>query len=75
MGCFVYNLVTTPVVSALKNYHIQGFLEAPADIFNHFLILEAKRSLCGRLKRSKIYNGYVTAIPQRTKFSVREWRL
>jgi hypothetical protein len=37
-GVFIHISITTPVVSALKNYYIQKFLEVPADILNHFWI-------------------------------------
>jgi hypothetical protein len=37
-GYFILILITTPVVSALKNYYIESFLEVPADILNHFWI-------------------------------------
>ena len=57
--------ITTPVVSALKNYYIQSFLEAPADFLNHLWIQvavsEVKRPLRNRfeVKRLQIYNGYM----------------
>jgi hypothetical protein len=38
LGYFINISITTPVVSALKNYYIQSFLEVPADILNHFWI-------------------------------------
>jgi hypothetical protein len=38
LGHFIHISITTPVVSALKNYYIESFLEAPADILNHFWI-------------------------------------
>jgi hypothetical protein len=38
-GCFIHISITTPIVSALKNYYIESFLEVPADIIlNHFWI-------------------------------------
>jgi hypothetical protein len=37
-GYFVNVSIATPVVSALKNYYTQIFLEVPADILNHFWI-------------------------------------
>jgi hypothetical protein len=36
--------ITTPVVSALKNYYIQSSLEVPADILNHFWIQVAGKT-------------------------------
>jgi hypothetical protein len=40
-GHFTYIYITTPVVSALKNYHAWGFLEAPTDFFKCFWIQKA----------------------------------
>jgi hypothetical protein len=37
-GHFIRISITTPVVSAWKNYYIQGFLEVPMDFLNHFWI-------------------------------------
>jgi hypothetical protein len=37
-GNFTHVSINAPVVSALKNYHVQGFLEAPTNILNHFWI-------------------------------------
>jgi hypothetical protein len=30
--------ITTPIVSALKNYYISSFLEVPTGILNHFWV-------------------------------------
>jgi hypothetical protein len=38
LGYFVHVPMTTPIVSALKNYYISRFLEGPTDFFNHFWI-------------------------------------
>jgi hypothetical protein len=38
LGYFAHIPITTPIVSALKNYYRQGFLEVPTDFFNHFWI-------------------------------------
>jgi hypothetical protein len=35
---YFYGALTTPVVSALKNYYIQGFLKVPTDVLNHLWI-------------------------------------
>jgi hypothetical protein len=40
LGYFIHASIATPVVSALKNHYIWGFLEAPADILNHSWIQE-----------------------------------
>ena len=37
-GYFIHISITTPIVSALKNYYRQSFLEAPTDFLNHFWI-------------------------------------
>jgi hypothetical protein len=37
-GYFAHISITTPIVTALKNYYVQSFLEAPADILKHFWI-------------------------------------
>jgi hypothetical protein len=37
-GYFTNVSITTPIVSALKNYYRYSFLEAPTDILNHFWI-------------------------------------
>jgi hypothetical protein len=37
-GYFTHITITTPIVSALKNYYRWGFLEVPTDILNHFWI-------------------------------------
>jgi hypothetical protein len=37
-GYFTNVSITTPIVSALKNYYRLGFLEVPTDILNHFWI-------------------------------------
>jgi hypothetical protein len=37
-GVFTHISITTPVVSALKNYYIQSFLEAPMDFLKYFWI-------------------------------------
>ena len=37
-GHFIHVPITTPVVSALKNYYIQSFLEVLTDFFNHYWI-------------------------------------
>jgi hypothetical protein len=72
-GYFIRVSITTPVVSASKNYLIiWSFLliGAPKDILSHFRILvtvsEAKRLLGTRVqvavleaKRLQIYNGYM----------------
>ena len=57
--------ITTPVVSALKNCYVRGFLEVPSDILYHFWIqvavfasetAEVKRSLCDRSKIETVIN-------------------
>jgi hypothetical protein len=37
-GYFIHVSITTPAVSALKNYYRWSFLEVPTDILNHFWI-------------------------------------
>ena len=37
-GYFTHISITTPIVSASKNYYVPGFLEVPTDILNHFWI-------------------------------------
>jgi hypothetical protein len=64
--------MTTPIVSALKNYYtdIWSFLEVPAGFFYHFWdqVVKTvrrfqKRNGCyvtvSELKRSQIYNGRI----------------
>jgi hypothetical protein len=41
LGCVGHISMTTFVVSALKNYHVQSYLEVPTDILNHFWIQAA----------------------------------
>jgi hypothetical protein len=71
-----------PVVSALKNCYVWGFLEVPADILDHCWIQVAASILkpphetaatASKVKQLQIYNGHVhaTAILQRTQLSVR----
>ena len=38
LGYFIQISITTPVVSALKNCYVRGFLEVPSDILYHFWI-------------------------------------
>jgi hypothetical protein len=37
-GYFSHVSITTPVVSALKNYYVWSFLDVSTDILNHFWI-------------------------------------
>jgi hypothetical protein len=37
-GYFAHVSITTPVVSALKNYYIESFLEVPTDFLKYFWI-------------------------------------
>jgi hypothetical protein len=37
-GYFIHISITTSIVSALKNYYIQSFLEVPTDFFKYFWI-------------------------------------
>jgi hypothetical protein len=64
LGCFIHIYITTPIVSALKNYYRLSFLEVPTDILNHFWIqvtvsLLKPRTAVSELKRLQIYNGYM----------------
>ena len=62
---FTHISINKPVVSALKNYYIQGFLEVPTDFLNHFWIQvavsEAKRPLRNHFGNEKVkkFNGYM----------------
>jgi hypothetical protein len=38
LGHFTHISITTPIVSALKNYFRWSFLEVPKDVLNHFWI-------------------------------------
>jgi hypothetical protein len=38
LGYFMHISITTPVVSALNNCYMRGFLEVPSDILHHFWI-------------------------------------
>ena len=80
-GYFTHISITTPIVSALKNYYRWGFLEVPTDILNNFWIQvavsEVKRPLHGRFGSETDKNLtaiYLTDIPQRTQVSVRVQR-
>ena len=58
---FIHISITTPVVSALKNYdYAWSFLEVPADILNHFwvqvAVSEVKRPLHNRFGSGKVIN-------------------
>ena len=59
-GHFKHISITTPVVSALKNYYIQSFLEIPTGVLNHFWIqvavLEVKRPLRNRFGSETVTN-------------------
>jgi hypothetical protein len=52
--------ITTPIVSALKNYYRQGFLEVPTDFLSHFWIQvavsEFKRPLRNRFGIETVTN-------------------
>jgi hypothetical protein len=52
LGYFIHFSITTPIVSALKNYYIESYLEVPTDILNQFwiqvVVSEAKRPLRNR---------------------------
>jgi hypothetical protein len=68
---FAHISITTPIVSALKHYYRQNFLEVPADFFT---TSEEKRPLHGGFGSETDKNLtaiYVTDIPQRTQVSVR----
>jgi hypothetical protein len=75
---FTHISITTPVVSALKDYYTQSFLEALTDFKNHFWIQmavsEAKRPLHGGFgseTAKKLTAIYLTGIPQRAQVPVR----
>jgi hypothetical protein len=59
-GYFVHVSITTPVVSALKNYYIQSFLEVPTGFFKYFWIQvavsEVKRPLRNRFGTETVTN-------------------
>ena len=59
-GYFIHISITTPIVSALKNYYRQGFLEAPTDVLSHFWIQvavsELKRPLRNRFGIETVTN-------------------
>jgi hypothetical protein len=59
---FINTSITTPAVSALKNFHIQGFLEAPADILNRFWIKVAVSILKSPHGGFRSKNRYVTVL-------------
>jgi hypothetical protein len=73
-GYFIHVPITTPIVSALKNYYISSFLEAPAGILKNFwiqvvvLLLKPPhggfRSETAVTKPFRNWNGYkfITAI-------------
>ena len=69
--CFVHISITTPIVSALKNYYIQSLLEVLTDVLNHFWIQmavsEVKRPLHGRFgsETENLTAIYLTGISQR----------
>jgi hypothetical protein len=52
-----------PAVSALKNYYMESFLEAPTDILNHFWIqaavssLKPPHGLCNRFGSETVKNS------------------
>jgi hypothetical protein len=48
LGYFIHIsiTITTPIVSALKNYYVWSFLEVPADILNHFWVQVADAKAC-----------------------------
>jgi hypothetical protein len=55
--------ITTPIVSALKNYYRWNLLEVPTDFLNHFWIQvtvsEVKQPLHGRFgSETEKFNGY-----------------
>ena len=62
LGYFTHVSITTPVVqyaviSALKNYHTQGFLEVPADILKHFWIQVAVSEMKRPLRASSRFGS------------------
>jgi hypothetical protein len=63
-GYFIHITITTPIISALKNYYIYSFLEVPADILNHFWIQVAV-SLVKRPLRRRFGSEMVTHLPIR----------